>query len=197
MFSCASQSQKKMNESKLLSIELPYIPEKVSPGDKPITLSSDLLKQLLPEINNPRRMEYDDLKSNIDRREFIEYGSTFVLKGDFNNDGIGDIAFTGKYDGSNSFFAIITFKYKMAIRQFYSTSSTEFIALNMVPNFMNNNCAIQLIYKFASDDCEYLHWNDRFYDLKPCQSVWFDEDYEDLIRRTEMNIKKEMEQGNE
>jgi hypothetical protein len=75
-----------------LIIEEPLLAERIEPGDRPIPLNNIYLKKLFPELKNPRLMQYEDIDPT-DKNDFITEWYVIVLKGDFNHDGLADIAF--------------------------------------------------------------------------------------------------------
>jgi len=162
----------KISPGKKISIEMETLPSNIKPGAKPITLSGDILKELFPELKNPRLMKLGDLDSSFNEQEdFIEGGFTFVLRGDFNRDGIADIAFVGKYDNSekqdeNSFIAILSVKGKKVLRIFFSKIYKKKISLVRVINYRPNIDAIGMTYIIPSEDCGYLFWSGKnwYYD---------------------------------
>ena len=92
----AACSQNRVPEKR--SIYLDTLPRKVIPGDIPaVALSPEVLAKLFPELKNPRVMKVSDFPDSFSRRAFVDYGFSFTLGGDFNNDGIADIVLVGKY----------------------------------------------------------------------------------------------------
>ncbi len=162
---------------KKIIIELDFIPDRVKPGDKPITLSEGFLRRLLPELKNPRLMKFEDLGDPYEQEGFIEEGCTFVIRGDFNRDGVADLAFVGKYEnaeypGKNIFITIISIKEKRVIRDFLFPISKERVSLINVIEYKPKIDAIGMFYTLASDDCGYLYWTGKKWQYDACQSVF-------------------------
>jgi hypothetical protein len=160
-----------------ITIELDFISSQVKPGDKPITLNKSLLDKLLPEVKNPRLMTFADLADAEEQSGFLEGGYTFVLRGDFNKDGIADIAFVGKYKNSesyeeNSFVAIISIKGKKVVRDYFLKLNNPKICLISIPDYKPGTDAIGMVFNIFSEECGYLFWNIKQYEFKPCQSVF-------------------------
>ncbi|MCE5194611.1 MAG: hypothetical protein LLF28_04025 [Nitrospiraceae bacterium] len=158
---------------KKVFIEMDSIPSIVIPGDKPITLTKEFLTKLLPELKNPRLMSLEDFADPEDKEAFLESGCTFVLRGDFNNDGIADLAFVGKYDNlSNpkysSFFVIVSIKQKKVVREYFTPLMTSQVALLNVLKYKRKIDAIELIYHFESEECGYLFWSNKKYVYQSC-----------------------------
>lgn len=145
--------------------------------NKKTFLNKELLKKLLPELKNPRLMTLKDLEDTEEQEIFKEEGYTFVLEGDFNKDGVPDIAFVGKYDNDkkpneNSFIAIISIKNNNITRELLNKLRTKQVSLTLAPAYKHNIDAIALIYKFGSDECGHLFWEGGIYRYEPCQSVY-------------------------
>jgi hypothetical protein len=65
------------------------------PGKPPYFLSPDILARLYPQIANPRVPSVEDIGDETDQWHFIAGGFSFVLFGDFNQDGLYDVALVG------------------------------------------------------------------------------------------------------
>lgn len=168
---------KEVESGKKIVIKFDFIPSGVKPGEKPITLAPDLLHELLPELKNPRLMRFEDLGDPHEQEGFIEEGFTFVLRGDFNRDGVADLAFVGKYDNpehpkENTFIVVVSFKEKMVIRDFFSKIPRDRASLLLEPRYKPKIDAIFISYTYASDDCEFLYWNRIKYEFDPCKAVF-------------------------
>jgi hypothetical protein len=150
--------------------------DKIGPGDRPIPLNEEYFKKIFPELKNPRLMKYSDLDIS-DQRDFEIEGYVFVLRGDFNQDGLADIAIVGKYDNSenskeNSFFSILTFKNKQIIREYFSLirNNQAFLCKNLIRS--SDQSIMTIIYRSGTDYCETIHWVRAEYKSIPCKSVW-------------------------
>lgn len=186
VISCFSQSfffnniifAKETEKGKKVIIDLDFLPSDVRPGDKPISLAPNRLAAILPELKNPRLMSLQDLDNTKQEKEtFIEDGYTFVLRGDFNKDGYADIVFVGKYDNpenpiANSFVAIITFKKKKVIRDFFLKIGTEKILLLRKLNYKPKSDAIFMVFNLDSEDCGYLYSTGKSYKFEICKAVF-------------------------
>lgn len=154
------------------SIELSNIFPGTRPGDKPITLSEKLLGILFPGLKNPRRMSIDDLIDIDQKEDFYEEGYTFVLRGDFNRDGIADIAFVGKYDGNNknadAFMSILSIKGKRVIVEHWRKLPYHRAAILVDPNYKKNIDGINIMYTFGSEECETLYWDGKQWKYDSC-----------------------------
>lgn len=169
-------SKKEIRKDKIISKELDYIPEGIKPGDKPITLNESLLREFFPELKNPRLMSFDDLNDSNEKDSFIEGGYTFVLRGDFNNDNLADIAFVGKYNNyekpdQNAFIGILSIKGKKVTREFFSRLGYGKASLMKISKYKGIPNAIGIIYTINSDYCEYLFWHKNSYRFEPCRST--------------------------
>lgn len=145
-----------------IAVKLDMLPSVVKPGDKPFSLGKKLLSKLLPEIGNPRLMSLSDLSSS-DIPIFLEEGNVFVLCGDFNNDGIADVAFVGKGDniGGNSFFVIVSIKDSKIVREFFDVIDAEKIALSQ--KYYKSRKSIMLIFTYGSEDSSFVYWGGKRY----------------------------------
>ena len=175
LFACATSDM--ADQANRVVIEMPNLRQEVKPGDKPITLTSDLIGKLLPELTNPRLMDIADLKEEFDeQRSFLEEGCTFVLRGDFNSDGFADIVFVGKHDNPerpvfDTFISIISIKEQKVIRIYMSRINRDRIALLAVPEYKPGTDAIFMTYNFASDDCALLYWHNKEWQLDLCSHL--------------------------
>lgn len=170
-------TKKDMKNSQIISKELDYIPTGIKPGDKPITLSESLLGEFFPELKHPRLMGFDDLGDTDEKDSFIEGGYSFVLRGDFNNDGLADIAFLGKYENieepeKNTFIGILSIKGKKVTREFFSRLGYKRASLIKVSKYKGSLDAIGIIYTINSDYCEYLFWHNNKYRFNPCKTIF-------------------------
>jgi len=139
------------------------LPKKVWPGDKSFSLGKKLLSRLLPEIENPRLMSLSDL-SSFEIPMFVEEGDVFVLRGDFNNDGIADVAFVGKGDniGDDSFFVIVSIKNGKIRREYFDVIDAEKITLNQ-QSYYKGRKSIMLIFTYGSEDTSFIYWDGKQY----------------------------------
>lgn len=174
-FSTPSYSGNEVSSDEI-SIIVDYIVRDTIPGEKPIGLSDDFLQKLISELKNPRLMSYEDL-DEINKVSFISRGLTFVLGGDFNRDGIADVAFVGKYDSGSSedtFLAIVSIKGKKVTRKFIKKQNSRQLLLDKVPKYKENVDAIYVTYNDPSEECFFLFWQDNKYVGEGCQAVFFD-----------------------
>jgi hypothetical protein len=158
-----------------VTFELSYLPEKVIAGVKPITLTSDMVKRIVPELREARLMTYEDLRYPEDQRAFVEEGYTFVLAGDFNKDGYADLAFVGKYDHNEQndpgvFLAILSFRGKTVVRDYLSTFARDRAFLSFISGFMDNRGGISIGFAMQSDDCGFFYWTGKRYAFESCLS---------------------------
>lgn len=168
-----------VEQGKQIILELNFDTSEIKPGDQPLALTQDLLARLLPELKNPRLMSLRDLDRTLQEPElFIERGYSFVLTGDFNNDGNADVALVGKYDNSvdpqkTTFITIVTIKGKKLIREYFQrTGTAKKIFLVKELNYKPRIDAIKLIFTLDSDECGTVYWTSGKYEYEPCQSVW-------------------------
>lgn len=162
---------------KEIAIEMKSIPAGIKPGDKPITLNTSLLGRLLPELRNPRLMSFKDIVDSYEQNAFIEGGYSFVLRGDFDRDGFADIAFVGKHEnpndnGENCFIAIFSIKGKKVVREYLAKLSSPRVFLLRIPAYKPGIDAMQLVYKFGTEECGYLYWIEKKYQYDLCKSVY-------------------------
>ncbi len=136
------------------------LPAKVRPGEKPFTLTKKFLTNIVPELKNPRLILIRDLKPT-DRDRFTEEGHAFVLRGDFNNDGVADLAFIGKYgnqnDTNNSFFVIVSIREGKVTREYFTRLSVDKVSL--VKEYYKDKAAIKLIYSYDTEESDFVYWN--------------------------------------
>lgn len=162
-------------------VELGFLPSGVKPGNMPIDLNKSLLTKLLPELKNPRLMTLKDLDEKLDEpRLFMDNGYTFVLRDDFNRDGIADIAFVGKYDNpdqpyKNSFIATVSIKGKQVIREYFSKVFRDRISLLRAIEYKPKIDAIGMSFNLVSDDCAYLFWTGKKWQVDACRSDFSNE----------------------
>ena len=164
--------QKNVSKGKVV-LELNYLPDKILPGDKPISLSDDLIAKILPELKNPRLMNLADIKDPEEQYRFFEDGYTFVLRGDFNRDGFADIVFVGKYNQylENSFIAIISIKGNKVIRDYFTIIYRGHIGLVNLPSYKPKQKinAIGMSYNLSASDCGFLHWDGKYWLYDDCE----------------------------
>ncbi len=151
-------------------IELPWLPSRINPGDKPITISNRFLSEILPELKNPRFISLSDIGDDYWIQQFLEGGFTFVLMGDFNRDGIADVAFTGKFDNDtnpelNSFFAIVSIANKKVVRDFMVVLPVQCnsVWLKVLPKYKKVRNAIRLLRDGESEDILLVFWDGAKY----------------------------------
>ena len=153
------------------------------PGKPPYFLSPDILARLYPQIANPQVPSVGDIGDETDQWHFIAGGFSFVLFGDFNQDGLYDVALVGKYDDLDIgmpqfFFSIFTVKGTSAKVQEFTKLGHQRAALKAFPDFVKSKYgAILLVYTFESCHCGYLYWNGSKYEDASCSEV--DEPTED------------------
>lgn len=163
------------NGAEKISVEVNYLPQKVEKGDMPIALTSELLKELFPELDKPRQMLLKDLKDIVHQSIFIKEGLSFVLRGDFNKDGIGDVVFGGKYIsgsfGEQSFIAVITFRENSVVREFMKKfHHNEDIILSTIYSSMPFVDGVLITFALESDHQAILCWTGSEYKIGP--SPW-------------------------
>ncbi len=172
----ADAASKDAPESPNVSVYLDYIPYRVKPGDMPIDFNKSLLNKLVPELKNPRLMTLKDLDEAFDEPHvFLSRGYSFVLRDDFNSDGIADIVFVGKYDNlekpdKNCFIAVVSIKDKSVIREYFSRIYSNRISLLRVIAYKPKMDAIGMTFNLVSDDCAYLFWTGKKWQVETCRS---------------------------
>lgn len=165
-----------INEDKKITVIVDYIGEDVRPGDNPLPMTDEFFGKLFPEINNPQNMEYEDLNF-INKSALIHGGLTFILRDDFNNDGIADVAFIGKYvedSTKKTFLAILSIERKKVTRKYFEKFNSDQALLLRVPNYKEGMDAIFVTFNYASEDCFYLFWQKDKYVSEACQAVFFE-----------------------
>jgi hypothetical protein len=146
-------------------------------GKPPYFLSPDILARLYPQIANPRVPSAKDIGDETDQWHFIAGGFSFVLFGDFNQDGLYDVALVGKYDDLDIgmpqfFFSIFTIKGTFAKVQEFTKLRHQRAALKAFPDFVKSKYgAILLVYTFESCHCGYVYWNGSKYEDASCSEV--------------------------
>lgn len=145
--------------------------KKVKVGDLPIGLSDKLLQKLFPELKNPRQIIPKDLKDQNDLFYLFTEGLVFVLKGDFNNDGIADVVFSGKYlandNQEKSFVAVISFPPGQFVeREFLQVFSGGALTLNRCYHYKPGIDGIYIFGSLGSEDIYILYWNGSHYKLE-------------------------------
>jgi hypothetical protein len=79
-----------------------------------VVINDEYLKKTLAQLGNPRILTSEDIMDDQERKEYMNMGYSFVVKGDFNKDGTVDYAIAGKYDGpypnQSIFITIISIK---------------------------------------------------------------------------------------
>jgi hypothetical protein len=155
-----------------LKIKLPYTLDD-RPGAKSFEIS-EILSDLFPELKNPRRMQLRDLGKIEEQEEFLEGGYTFVLRGDFNGDNKGDIAFVGKHKVENRedvFFAILSINKNTVSRAFFQDRLCEKGASLMIDLGLKPGVKTIVVHcTIASDYCGYVCWDGQKYVAENCHS---------------------------
>jgi hypothetical protein len=132
---------------------------------------------LYPQLINPRLPSVEDIGDETDQWHFIAGAFSFVLFGDFNQDGLYDVALVGKYYDLDIgmpqfFFSIFTVKGTSAKIQEFTKLRDQRAALKAFPDFVKSKYgAISLVYTFESCDCGYLYWNGSKYEYASCSEV--------------------------
>jgi hypothetical protein len=143
--------------------------DELPPNKPPYFLTPTILERLFPELSNPTVPSLEDIGDNVDQWHFIAGGFAFVLFGDFNLDGLYDVAFVGKYDDleisqPQFFFSIITVKGKSAKIQHFTKLQHKRALLKTFPKYYKNKYdAILRVYTFESCDGDHLFWNGSSY----------------------------------
>ena len=173
----AACSKKKVPQKDFTPLDT--LPLKVVPGDIPaVALSPEVLAKLFPELKNPRIMELHDFPDAFSRKEFVNYGYSFTLGGDFNNDGIADIVLVGKYmnpvnPNKNSFIAMMSIQNQRITREQLFETEREQAALKLLrkPKFLKGLDGILVAYTFGSENCGVIYWNGIEYSGRPCSHI--------------------------
>lgn len=168
---------KNITQKKQIIIAMDRFPQEMSHENKQIMIDESILNRLFPEIKNPRLMTFKDLEDPDEQEDFVNFGYAFILRGDFNKDGIDDLAFIGKYDNpenvkENVFIAIITIKGEKVTREFFSKLRYNRASLKKILNYKPNIDAIGIAYTISSNYCEYLYWTGKKYKFEPCKGVF-------------------------
>jgi hypothetical protein len=160
-----------MQSDKIVKVELDYLDFIPKPGQTPISFSTCLLSQLLPELKNPRFMYFNDIGEDWWKQKFLDGGFTFVLANDFNKDGIADVVFVGEYESGenseiNSFLTIVSLRYKTATRELLITAPipTKAIWLRLAPRYTPGIDAIFLLLDGVDENDEMvIYWDGKKY----------------------------------
>lgn len=140
-------------------------------------LSKDLLKQLLPELKEPRLMNLDDLGDTLDKETFLMGEFSFAMIGDLNNDGFPEIALAGKFKNSqhqdaNTFVAIFSIKDGFARLEYFREQLRPRFVLFSESNYKNETQAVGITYSFGSEECAFVFWENGKYVSEACPMVF-------------------------
>jgi hypothetical protein len=157
-----------------VKIEIDYLGpgEKIPIGDLPIDLTNELLQKLFPELKNPRQVLPKDIEIH-DLSSIFTQGLTFVLKGDFNNDGVADVVFSGRYLADNKeekgFVAVISFLpgpfVEREFLQVFRGDRDVTLALDRYHHYKPGIDGILIYGHLASEDTSILYWTGSHYKL--------------------------------
>lgn len=142
-----------------------------SPPSDQFRINNALLRELLPNVKEPRLMTVDDLGNEWEKNFFIQDGFSFIIEGDFNNDGDRDYAVAGKDASSSStFLVVIALKHGQPMTEYFDYfNGKPKMSLALWRNCRNEMDAIVVAFTLRSDDGFYLMWDGKRYTIiKTC-----------------------------
>jgi|WetSurMetagenome_2_1015567.scaffolds.fasta_scaffold43909_1 hypothetical protein len=162
------------DSNKKIKIKIDYLDlsEKVRIGNLPIGLNDGELQKLFPELKHPRQMLPKDIEKQDDLFVIFTQGLTFVLKGDFNHDGIADVVFSGKYLADDNkkekgFVAVISFPPGGFVeREYLEVFDDEILALDRLYHYKPGIDGIVIYGILRSEEIYILFWTGFHYSIK-------------------------------
>lgn len=163
-------SQTEKNNRKI-SVKLDGFPK----ADKSNILDDTTLSKLMPELKKPKLFSVNDLYDEYERNICKKGKCTFVIQGDFKNNGNIDIAFIVKDKSrakkKNVYLVIINIQGKAIIRDYFCDLGNDRAYLEMRKNFRYKP-GIDTIFigytLLGSDWCAYIYWNGQHYVVYTC-----------------------------
>ncbi len=140
-------------------------------ADAPVR--NDVLRKIFPDLMNARLTELKDL-TDLDQQAYKEYGYSFWLRGDFNQDGYEDVAIAGRFDNPHNpndqtFVAILSYRKGSWIKEYYLRPPSRVVTLEVKPhpdpekNKRGLRAIVALFSGWPSDDYAVIYWNGKSY----------------------------------
>ncbi len=163
-----------VKESRKIFVDLPWQAGQMTP----FIVDPSMLRKVFPDMINPRVPTVQDIGDMTDQYHFMAGGFGFVLFGDFNDDGLLDVALVGKYDntgagGAQFFFAILSIDYKSVALQYFENLGFQRILLRRIPKFLRGKYdAISRVHALETERCNYVFWDGTGYLTEACNEEW-------------------------
>ncbi len=136
-------------------------------------VSNTLLRQILPELTNPRIMSLSDLTPD-EQIAFKHYKFSFWLTGDFDLDNYPDIAIAGRFDNpidpeDQAFVVILSKRKNNWTKEYFLRPKSRVVTLELKrhPDPQKNRrgyrSIVALFTGLPSDDYAVIYWNGHRY----------------------------------